>query len=619
MAYKSQVTNKYMGSSFAGRVNPGRENELTQLAQSLNTLSDAAPRALGAYKDEQVKKAEEQLEYLKSTMSPEELNAYILKGEDPILSNKWAVSVVDGNVGRFQAGEVIKNIRENYNNYDYKTQSLQDFYSSFLPDINAKSSSFKNGFGVAFNKWSAEEYMKDADMRAVKATEEKHGNVINYLDNTVSDMNEYWTVMSSFNSKLPNTGGDENFFLTTDEMNDVALQHASFLVANATELGHYDKALQILSMDRGVGKNGQKLGSLLTTKREDVGNLRSQISNERFRFETRALQREQWQETEQVKNVLLETFTDLDITNTDAISTARKKIQMVDPTMVQTFDRLVNLERVSAVSEGDKSAFLLSIAKGDYDDDPRRMLRDFESSQMPFEMFTTALSVWSGTHTRIANGQEMIYDTNKVYSNSTDLINNSIKRSFQTSLGLDENYNEAIRYSTHYIQTSIIEFEATGDRTQEERRLFMKDLGDYVSQMYSKEMVTDPPMANYSDVQAVKEEAEGANTTVENIVNTMTQTVPQFDIDGLLEGNLGEINLADIDAVNRATTNYLRANVYPEIAQQVINQVPAYFQDNIRQFFDTLPRTDFDKIAVAMGIEPNQLYDAMAQYFQGNN
>ena len=619
MAYKSQVTNKYMGSSFAGRVNPGRENELTQLAQSLNTLSDAAPRALGAYKDEQVKKAEEQLEYLKSTMSPEELNAYILKGEDPILSNKWAVSVVDGNVGRFQAGEVIKNIRENYNNYDYKTQSLQDFYSSFLPDINAKSSSFKNGFGVAFNKWSAEEYMKDADMRAVKATEEKHGNVINYLDNTVSDMNEYWTVMSSFNSKLPNTGGDENFFLTTDEMNDVALQHASFLVANATELGHYDKALQILSMDRGVGKNGQKLGSLLTTKREDVGNLRSQISNERFRFETRALQREQWQETEQVKNVLLETFTDLDITNTDAISTARKKIQMVDPTMVQTFDRLVNLERVSAVSEGDKSAFLLSIAKGDYDDDPRRMLRDFESSQMPFEMFTTALSVWSGTHTRIANGQEMIYDTNKVYSNSTDLINNSIKRSFQTSLGLDENYNEAIRYSTHYIQTSIIEFEATGDRTQEERRLFMKDLGDYVSQMYSKEMVTDPPMANYSDVQAVKEEAEGANTTVQNIVNTMTQTVPQFDIDGLLEGNLGEINLADIDAVNRATTNYLRANVYPEIAQQVINQVPAYFQDNIRQFFDTLPRTDFDKIAVAMGIEPNQLYDAMAQYFQGNN
>ena len=52
MAYKSQVTNKYMGSSFAGRVNPGRENELTQLAKSLDQFSDAFPRGVSAYKNE---------------------------------------------------------------------------------------------------------------------------------------------------------------------------------------------------------------------------------------------------------------------------------------------------------------------------------------------------------------------------------------------------------------------------------------------------------------------------------------------------------------------------------------------------------------------------------------
>ena len=51
---------------------------------------------LSLQRQKQVEKAEEQLEYLKATMSPEELNAYILKGEDPLLSNKWAVSVVDG-------------------------------------------------------------------------------------------------------------------------------------------------------------------------------------------------------------------------------------------------------------------------------------------------------------------------------------------------------------------------------------------------------------------------------------------------------------------------------------------------------------------------------------------
>ena len=74
-------------------------------------FSDASTNeSLKLTKNEQVEKAEEQLEYLKSTMSPEELNAYILKGEDPLLSNKWAVSVVDGQVGRFQAGEVIGRI-----------------------------------------------------------------------------------------------------------------------------------------------------------------------------------------------------------------------------------------------------------------------------------------------------------------------------------------------------------------------------------------------------------------------------------------------------------------------------------------------------------------------------
>ena len=96
MAYKSRVTNKYMGSTFAGRVNPGRENELTQLARTLDDFSDAVPKAVAAYKGKKIDEAEDGLEELRNIMSPEELNDYILKGEDKILSNKWSVSVVDG-------------------------------------------------------------------------------------------------------------------------------------------------------------------------------------------------------------------------------------------------------------------------------------------------------------------------------------------------------------------------------------------------------------------------------------------------------------------------------------------------------------------------------------------
>ena len=160
MAYKSQVTNKYMGSSFAGRVNPGRENELTQLAKSLDQFSDALPRGVAAYKGNKVEEAEERLEYLKATMSPEELNAHILKGEDPILANKWAVSVVDGQIGRFEASQVIQNIVANQSQYDFQKETRREFYNKFMPDIASKSSAYQNGFGVHFNDWQASDLLE---------------------------------------------------------------------------------------------------------------------------------------------------------------------------------------------------------------------------------------------------------------------------------------------------------------------------------------------------------------------------------------------------------------------------------------------------------------------------
>ena len=620
MAYKSQVTNKYMGSSFAGRVNAGRENELTQLVKSLNTLSDAVPKGISVYQDKQIEKAEEHLEYLKTTMSPEDLNAHILEGNDPILSNKWATSVVEGNVGRFQAGEVISKIRENMGNYDYEKQTLREFYAPQIPDMASKSSAYKNGFSVAFNNWSANEYMKDADMRGKKAEEKKVNNVVKFLDNTVTDMDDYWETLNSFNSQLPNTAGQENKYMTNDQLNDAALQHAKLLVQSATQIEHFDKAMTILTSDRGVGKNGQQLGSLLSTKREDVSNLKAQIIQEQFRFENQEIQRNNWKEQEEIKTILLDTFTDLDITNTESINSARKSIQMIDPSFTPTFDKLVNLERNVAVSEGDKAAFLLSIADGDYDDDAGRMFKDFENGQYPFSMLTTALGVWGSAHTRIANGEKQIYETNKTYVDGTTIINNSIKRSFQSEFGgIDENYNEAIRLSTFYIQSSIVQFEASGNKTPEERRLFMKDLGDYVSQMYSKEMVTDPVLGNFQNVTAINQEAAENNTSLENVVNTMVQQVPQFNIDELVTPNLGDINLADIDAVNKASGEYLRANVYPDIAKAVINQIPPMFQDNLVEFFDALSTPNFDAIAEAMGIEPTQLFDAMKPILQGNN
>ncbi len=611
MAYKSQVTNKYMGSSFAGRVNPGRENSLTQLVETLRETDRVVSRAVPKYKEKQIEKAEEQLEYLKTTMSPEELNAYILEGNDPILSNKWATSVVEGNVGRFQAGEVISKIRENMGNYDYEKQTLREFYAPQIPDMASKSSAYRNGFSVAFNNWSANEYMKDADMRGKKAEEKKVNNVVKFLDNTVTDMDDYWETLNSFNSQLPNTAGQENKYMTNDQLNDAAIQHAKFLVQSATSLEHFDKAMTILNSDRGTGKNGQQLGSLIGTKREDVGALVSAISAERYRFEDREIKKQNYQDQEDIKSLFVQAFVDTDLNDDEALNELRKQIKEIDPASVVTFDRLNTLERDAMAGEGAKSAFLLSIARGDYNEDISKMIKDFEAGQFPRSMVSQALSVWGDSHRRSQTGEEAIFYSNKTYSKGTDLINASIAKAFQSQGGIiSENYKEAVRNSTFYIQSSILEFEAEGDKTLNDRMIFMKEIGDYVEKMFVNDGTTDPTFTDFSTVQEVN--AVDAN----EVVSDLEQTLPQFDMFELINTNLGDINRLDEEAVANATNQILQEQVYPQIAQAVIDQLPASVANNAEQFFLALPDMQLQDLATAMGLTYKQLYDAMNQYFE---
>jgi hypothetical protein len=383
-------------------------------------------------------------------------------------------------------------------------------------------------------------------------------------------------------------------------------------VQSSTQVEHFDKAMTILTSDRGVGKNGQQLGSLIGTKREDVGALVSAISAERYRFEDREIKKQNYQDQEDIKNLFVEAFTNTDINDDEAFNKIRKQIQIIDPASIVTFDRLNNLERDAVASEGSKSAFILSIARGDYNGDISKMIKDFEAGQYPRSMVSQALSVWGDSHRRSQTGEDPIFFTNKTYSTATDLINNSIGKAFQGAGGLlSENYKEAVRNSTFYIQSSILEFEAEGDKTNNDRRIFMKELGDYVSQMFINENVTDPSFTDFTTVQEV-----GAIDT-NAVVSQLEQSLPQFDLDEMTLPSITDlgINLGDTEAFANATNQILQEQVYPQIAQAVIDQLPATVANNAEQFFKTLPSMQLEDIAVAMGLTYDQLYDAMAQYF----
>ena len=307
MAYKSRVTNKYMGSTFAGRVNPGRENELTQLARTLDDFSDAVPKAVAAYKGKKIDEAEERLEELRTTMSPEELNDYILKGEDKILSNKWSVSVVDGQLGRFAAADAINKIVAANDQYEYTTGNRREFYKQFLPDFSSKSSSFKNGFGVHFNEWQTRDLYADATKKAEFRQDSKIREGVKFLDTVqYENLDEFYAIAQSLNSQLPSTDGNKNFFFTNEDINETIIRLAEFTISkpNKTE-ADYDKALSYLTGDRGTSANGTKLGSLASTAREDVNNLINKIEREKFQFVGNKYRYEQYKEDEQIKDLSL--------------------------------------------------------------------------------------------------------------------------------------------------------------------------------------------------------------------------------------------------------------------------------------------------------------------------
>ena len=310
--------------------------------------------------------------------------------------------------------------------------------------------------------------------------------------------------------------------------------------------------------------------------------------------------------------VFVQAFVDTDLNDDEALNKLRKQIQIIDPASVATFDRLNDLERDAMAGEGAKSAFLLSIARGDYNDDIGKMIKDFEAGQYPRSMLSQTLSVWGDSHRRSQTGEDPIYFNNKTYSNGTDLINASIAKSFTGQGGLlSENYKEAVRNSTFYIQSSILEFEAEGDKTNNDRRIFMKELGDYVSQMFISENVTNPSFTDFTTVQEV-----GAIDT-NAVVDQLEQSLPQFDIDEMTLPSITDlgVNLADAEALANATNQVLQEQVYPQIAQAVIDQLPATVAENAEQFFAAMPEMQYNDLAIAMGLTYKQLYDAMAQYF----
>lgn len=528
MAYKSRVTNKYMGSTFAGRVNSATSTDATDLINILQkdvnpAISRIMTREVQNKKDEAV----QEINQLLTTKDIETVQSEILQGKHPNLSGKYVDKTVQYHTGKVQAIDVIKEIEKNKNKYDFQTTNLPAFYKEYLPSFADKEGSYALGFSTVFNKYKAEESIKDAEVRNNFAQTTKINEGVKLVLN--EDIGDEWdTINKGLDYDLPpeEGGGTIRKFYSNEEKNDIAIAAAESLYNTATKPQEIDRALKILSANRGVGKDGMNLGSLMNTKREDVDKLVKKLRDRKVtltqqdRLDKDNIRKDEIRAifttanskiTEEKNGVSVTRFRTYD----EQLKLREKLTTYGDPTILAAFDAMVDKNRFVNTDPNVFTDITSQIFEGGYGSQSE-LMEDLISKNVSSEDFGKALTYYNNYTSDLNNGIKPIYKTDFTYSSVTTDIINSIKGNFNVGMvGMEKpNSGEAIRNANAYLRKEIIDFENNyklendgKSPSRKEKDEFMQSLGDVMKTRFTPDNV-QPQMQSFTSYEAEQKELE---------------------------------------------------------------------------------------------------------------
>jgi len=492
MAYKSRVSNKYYGSTYGGRPNVARSNELSQI---VNTLSNMTP-ALEQYSqnfinDKKNIAINKMQELYASGLNADDISKQILSGQHKELSNMYAESAIHGQNGRFKAADVIAKITADLDNYDHTTQTLEEFYKNHIPDFNGEDQAYVTGFATVFNQYKAEEAIKDGVIRAKYAHNKKMEAGVTLLQ-TVTDIdNDYWSMVKSLNTELPSVDGQKQYFFSNDEMNEVAIRHAEVILQTAKTPEDIQVALEILTSDRGTGAGGNELGSLLSTNQTQVTELVSKLNDKSARLENQNRIDKEDEKQKKISDILILAFNEENRGDFEMQNEARDLLLEIDPPSVLQFDRLINADRNITVNPDDVDDFFVMVIEGNFEN-PSDITKYMADNNIPVEHLSGALGLWGTATANAKNNSAPIHMANSTYVEQISLINSAIRGAYTDTSGAFQakGGNNALRKAANYMTIEINAYEKRyfdehGKKpSNEDRRQFMQTLGDYVMKTY---------------------------------------------------------------------------------------------------------------------------------------
>jgi len=590
MAYKSRVTNKYMGSTFAGRVNSATKSDATDLINILQKdVNPAISRIMVAEVEKKKDTATQKMNELMLTKDADTIQKEILSGQHPELSGKYVEKTVEYHNGKIQAVDAIKKIEENKSNYDFLETNLPAFYKQYLPSFADKDGSYTLGFSSVFNEYKAKEAIKDAEVRSQYAYTKKINDNVKIVLNG-EEGTEWDIINKGLDYKLPpeEGGTTSRMFLTNTEKNDVALESARFLLDTATSSDDIDRALKILSAPRGIGKDGMNLGSLVSTKRSDVSDLVKKLNNKRVSLVTTERIQNEYQENLQKKDLIKNLFEN----NPDGSEKSFAQKQEIlenaksfgDITFYNSINNIITSD-ISQVNDNpdELSDFMNNVLEGGFTS-LTDMVKEFDSKRFSQDHLSKAITYYNTYEARYEKGLKPIHQTDETYTTSMAYILDAVSEPFRDKLGNIMKGGEYAQYrARNYMISTITEeenkFKEENGRapTALERQKIITEIGDYVIKQFSTRQ-KDIELLSFTDIEKREQEKEVKRQALEEKYRNVGLDVPLSNLQTALQ------NKNNIPELPKMETSFFKSRE-TERQEYLTNTVLPTVQDFLTKSF----------------------------------
>ena len=643
--YKSQVTNKWIGSSYKGTVRH-QDAKTTEMGQIVSALRNDLTPAMNNWGEKHIEKKQTEAgakmdELYAKGWKTKDIQKAILNDKIPELSSQYTKSVVDTHSGRFEAAETMRQINANLDSYDYKdgTKTIEEFWKQYLPNFSEASKEFTIGFSAVFNEFAANAKIKDAQNRAEHAHTVKIDKAINFMDTTITiediQNGKYFEQLMTLNTEMPIDGTGKAYFFDTNELNEeIALGHVKWLIDTATSEKDLDKALILLTTKRGKGKGGNELGSLSNTYSKEARELILSMNNKRRVLSTDRRKKEDDLEKEDVSNLLATLLTDVDEviagetktrkrTHTENLEILKKLSSYGNPTYINAYEKLTSFQNYKDTAPEVYNNLISDISKGkfetmedllDYMSDPTININpnDWKAALVYYNTFTADAE----------KGKLPIFQTNQTYKDYKKMNLNAVKGNYMEKVGsiFIEKPNSYLAQANAeaYMNVEILAFEkrhkdAGTEPSFKERSEFMNQLRTLLVESFTPDNVSPNLDAFTIYEQEIKDQLKveedkqakyskvGANEAVTSALQVIEDNSAQFKpllskVKETFDASFLGLEFIDSDSAFGETDAESLKRMTTEKLPKFLAESGIF--DNIftKDIIETLEQKDFDKL-----------------------